>query len=85
LVVPSRTYRGAYYPDPSFQTQNLLHRGDPDIRASIDFISDVAVSDGFETSMNEKYEQTIGDGRTAPVYKGEIEGKNADRPPRSTI
>ena len=55
LVIPEKIYGGKVYPKPKFSDLNAVHIGDPDIRAAIDFIGDVAVGNGFETTMNKKY------------------------------
>jgi hypothetical protein len=50
--------------DVSFKTMTHVYLGDLGARASIDLLADqIAVK--FYTTMNEKYEETTGDGRTA--------------------
>jgi len=64
LLVP-KVKGGKIYPRPSFDKLNDYLLGDPDVGAAIDFISDVVMGTGMETSMNEKYTETTRDGRTA--------------------
>lgn len=59
LVIPEKAYGGRVYPDPTFEKMNDVHIGDSDIGSSIQFISDVAVGNGFEVTMNEDYKQTV--------------------------
>ena len=50
--------------DVSFKTMTHVYLGDLGARASVDLLADqIAVK--FYTTMNEKYEETTGDGRTA--------------------
>jgi len=65
LVIPEKTYSGIVYPEPSFSDMYEVQMGDPDISSSIDFIADVAVGNGFQTTMNKNYTETTKDGRTA--------------------
>ena len=55
LVISDAVISGRVYPDPTYETMNGVHIGDPDIRAAIDFIADVAVGGGIQNSMNESY------------------------------
>lgn len=56
---------GRVYPKPSFDELNNILIGDPDVGSAIDFIADIVMGTGMETTMNEKYEETTSDGRTA--------------------
>jgi len=63
-MFPSRTSKDKIYPEPSFEKLSNIETGDPDVGAAIDFISDVVMALGFETSMNEKYTEKA-EGKTA--------------------
>lgn len=64
VVFPEQAAQSTVYPEPNFQNMTNLFLGDPDVAASIEFISAVGVGGGFETTMNEKYTQKS-DGKTA--------------------
>lgn len=48
----------------NWQKLNTIHLSDPDIRAAIDFITDITVGMGFQTTMNEDYKEKV-NGKTA--------------------
>lgn len=65
VLFPERTFKDVIYPDPTFQKLNDILIGDPDTSAAIDFISDVVMGTGFETTMNSEYKETTPNGLTA--------------------
>jgi len=55
---------GKVIPDPTFEDLNNILTGDPDIGSAVDFIADVVMGLGAETTMDSTYKETA-------KYKGE--------------
>ena len=64
VAFPEGNKQEQVYPKPDFQSMTQLLLGDPDVAASIEFISGVSVGNGFETIMNSTYKE-LSDGETA--------------------
>jgi len=65
LFIGAKPYGGRTYPEVTWAELNNVHRGDPDTRAAIDFITDIAVGMGFQTVMNPNYKTKSLEGKTA--------------------
>ena len=64
VAFPESNKQEQVYPEPDFQSMTQLLLGDPDVAASIEFISGVSVGNGFETIMNSTYKE-LSNGKTA--------------------